>query len=123
MERNKSEFWYSPYSGKGELLVDGKRTGQYSVKYGSPVKVTAVISPARGSASDELFGINAEYDRTITSDDVNIGIDESSVLWIDTVPNMSATGEIETPWDHVVTGVARSLNFVTIAVKRVAVKR
>lgn len=117
MEINKRDFWYAQYEGKEELLVDGKRTGQYSVKYSAPVKARAVISPARGSASDELFGINAEYDRTIVTDDADISINESSVLWID------AVGDGETPWDHVVTGVARSPNSATIAVKRVKVQR
>lgn len=116
MEINKRDFWYANYTGKEELVVDGKRTGQYVVRYSEPVKARAVISSARGSANDELFGISAEYDRTIVIDDLGIDISESSVLWLDSV------GSAETPWDYVVAGIARSLNFVTIAVKRVKVK-
>lgn len=116
MEINKRDFWYANYSGKEELIVDGKKTSQYTVRYSAPIKARAVISSARGSANDELFGISAEYDRTIVTDDTGIDISESSVLWLDGV------GSAEVPWDHIVTGIARSLNFVTIAVKRVRAK-
>lgn len=122
MEINKRGFWYAPYLGKEEIVRDGKRTGQYTVKYGTPVNARAVISPARGGVNEELFGVNAVYDRTITTEDVDIGIDEMSVLWIDKKPGIGADGATETPWDYVVEKVARSLNSVSVAVKKVSVQ-
>lgn len=121
LERNKRTFWYANYAGNEEILSDGKRTGQYKVRYGNPVEARANVSAARGSLDDEHFGINADYDRTITTDKADFGIDESSVLWIEKTPEISADGSTDTPWDYVVVKIARSLNSTTIAVKKVSV--
>ena len=121
LERNKRTFWYASYAGNEEILSDRKRTGQYKVKYGNPVEVRANVSAARGSLDDEHFGINADYDRTITTDKADFGIDESSVLWIEKTPEIAADGSTATPWDYVVVKIARSLNSTTIAIKKVSV--
>lgn len=121
LRRNERTFWYANYTGDEEILSDGKRTGQRQVKYGSPVKASANVSAARGSLDDEHFGINADYDRTITTCDNTIGIDESSVLWIEKDPEIGADGSTQTPWDYVVVKIARSLNSTTIAIKKVSV--
>lgn len=121
LERNKRTFWYASYAGNEKILSDGKRTGQYKVKYGNPVEARANVSAARGSLDDEHFGINVEYDRTITTDKADFGIDESSVLWIEKTPEIAADGSTATPWDYVVVEIARSLNSTTIAIKKVSV--
>lgn len=121
LERNKRTFWYASYAGNEEILSDGKRTGQYKVKYGNPVEARANVSAARGSLDDEHFGINADYDRTITTDKADFGIDESSVLWIEKTPEIAAGGSTATPWDYVVVKIARSINSTTIAIKKVSV--
>nr|DAG07854.1 MAG TPA: hypothetical protein [Caudoviricetes sp.] len=79
------------------------------------------VSAARGSLDDEHFGINADYDRTITSCDRNLGIDEASVLWIEKAPEIAPDGSTDTPWDYVVAKIARSINSTTIAIKKVSV--
>lgn len=112
MERNKRDLWYAVYVGKEEILKDGKRTGQVTVKYSAPVKIKASVSPARGSASEELFGVNAVYDRTVIVEDANADITETSVIWVENTP--------DEPWDYVVEKVARSLNNAAIAIKRVS---
>lgn len=121
LERNKRTFWYANYAGNEEIFSNGKRTGQYKVKYGNPVEVRANVSAARGSLDDEHFGINADYDRTIATDKEDFGIDESSVLWIEKTPGIAADGSTATPWDYVVVKIARSLNSTTIAIKKVSV--
>lgn len=121
LEHNKRDFWYAGYVGTEEILSSGKRTGQYKVKYGNPVASRANISAARGALDDEHFGINADYDRTITVDSPDFGVDESTVLWVEKVPQIAADGATSTPWDYVVVKVARSINSTTIAIKRVSV--
>lgn len=115
LERNKRVFWYANLEGKEEILLDGKRTGQFRTIYSDPVKAFANVSSAKGSTSDELFGINEGYDRTIVSDIVDIAINETSVLWIDNDPEAA-------PWDYVVVKVSKSINSVSIAIKRVPVQ-
>lgn len=121
LRRNERRFWYANYTGNEKILSDGKRTGQYKVKYGNPIEARANVSAARGSLDDEHFGINADYDRTITTCDKNLDMDESSVLWIEKAPEIAAGGSTATPWDYVVVKVAKSINSTTVAIKKVSV--
>lgn len=46
-------------------------------------------------------------------------IDESTVFWIDTLPDISTDGTTNTPHDYIVKRIAKSLNGISIAVKKV----
>ena len=56
-------------------------------------------------------------------------IDEYSILWIDTMPELNADGslavdsegKVKTPHDYIVKKVAKSLNSVSYAVSKVSV--
>ena len=48
-------------------------------------------------------------------------MDENSILWIDTVPDISENGSTATAYDYVVTKVAKSLNHKAYALKKVSV--
>lgn len=122
LRRNKTEFWYANYLGKEEILKDGKRTGQFKVKYSNPIKTAENISAARGSSDDALFGIQTDYDRTITSCSKDFDLSESSVLWVEKRPEIDIDGSTDTPWDYVVVKVARSINSVTAAIRKVSVQ-
>ena len=122
LNRNKMDFWYANYQGKEEILKNGKRTGQYKVLYYNPVKISENLSAARGSLDNELFGIQTDYDRTITSCNRDFDISESSVLWIEKTPEVASDGSTDTPWDYVVVKVARSINSVTVAIRKVSVQ-
>nr|DAJ41235.1 MAG TPA: hypothetical protein [Caudoviricetes sp.] len=116
------DFWYANYQGKEEILKNGKRTGQYKVLYSNPVNISENLSAARGSLDNELFGIQTDYDRTITSCNRDFDISESSVLWIEKTPEVASDGSTDTPWDYVVVKVARSINSVTVAIRKVSVQ-
>lgn len=122
LNRNKTDFWYANYQRKEEILKNGKRTGQYKVLYSNPVKISENLSAARGSLDNELFGIQTDYDRTITSCNRDFDISESSVLWIEKTPEVASDGSTDTPWDYVVVKVARSINSVTVAIRKVSVQ-
>lgn len=121
LRRNEKRFWYANYTGNEEIRSGGKRTGQHKIKYGNPIEARANVSAARGSLDDEHFGINADYDRSITTCDKNLNLDESSVLWIEKTPEIAADGSTATPWDYVVVKVANSINSTTVAIKKVSV--
>lgn len=123
MARNKTTFYYAPYTGKNEITDEyGNATGQYSVTYGNPIEARGNISPAQGMVQTQLFGASANYDRVIVLDDVHISVDEYSVLWVDTPPRLEEDGSTTTPHDYVVTKVARSLNGVSLAISKVMVR-
>lgn len=114
LSRNKQTVYYALYSGKVAIEDEnGNETGEYAIAYDGPVKLLANVSAARGTAEQEMFGIGVNYTKTIIVDDVNCPIDEHSVLWID-----KATSE---PHNYVVERVARSLNSVVYAVRKVDV--
>lgn len=130
LNRNKSLFFYAPYLKKESILDEyGNDTGQYEVVYGNPVAIKANISAAKGETSVRQFGEDVTYDKVIVLDRPFPSIDEHSVLWIDSCPQLSddgalarnEKGEIITPWDYIVEKVAATLNSVSIAVRKVSV--
>lgn len=131
MARNKVKFFYALYECK-ESIVDeyGNTTGEFEVIHGNPMEFSANISAAKGETQTRQFGENEAYDKVIVLDNSAPPIDEYSVLWIDTTPRLDETGalatdesgKVITPYDYVVTKVARSLNSVSIAVSKVKVQ-
>lgn len=114
LERNRIQFWYSLYLGKTEIKDEyGNATGQYTINRAEPVVAYGNISPARGQSTDNQFGEALKYDKVIVLEDTPI--DEFSVLWVDT-PYASGV-----PHDYEVSKVARSLNSVSLAVRKVNV--
>lgn len=131
MERNKVKFFYALYERK-EPIVDeyGNTTGEFEVIHENPMEFSANISAAKGETQTRQFGENEAYDKIIVMDNLAPPIDEYSVLWIDTTPQLDETGalatdeedKVITPHDYIVTKVARSLNGVSIAVSKVKVQ-
>ena len=115
LQRNKRDVWYSLYLGETEMTdADGNYTGETAISYAEPVKIRANVSPATGQSNMEMFGNLTDYDRVIVTDEVDIPVDENSVIWIDMTPE---DGE----YNYVVRRVARSFNSVSIAVRKVDV--
>ena len=120
MSRNRQTFY------EAELLeaVMGQDTdGNYTEvqnEYSIPRERTAVITPASGMSDLQLFGANENYDKVI-----KVG----SVLWIDTPIELAVggtlakneDGTLKTPYNYVVVRVSESLNFVTVAIRKVDV--
>lgn len=130
MERNKVVFYYALYSKRVSILDEyGNDTGEYEVQHGNPVRCSANISAARGETQTRQFGENVSYDKVIVIDDTASPIDEYSILWIDTMPELDENGalavdengELVTPHDYIVKKVAKSLNSVSFAVSKVSV--
>lgn len=120
--RNKRSFWYANITDTEQITDDdtGYETGETYIGYSDPVEVKANISAARGNADLDEFGINANYSKTIVTDNLTLPIDKSTILWIDCEPDeFGEAGEIK--HDYVVVAVAKSLNSMTIAIKEVSV--
>lgn len=122
MNRNKVKFYYALYEGREPILNEqGRKTGQYKVIHGNPIEEHANISAAKGETQTRQFGENESYDKVIVMDFITPPIDEYSVLWVDTMPELNDAGEVITPHDYVVKKVAKSLNSVSIAISKVTV--
>lgn len=130
MSRNKVKFFYALYDGK-EAITDeyGNVTGEYAVKHGNPIEFSANISAAKGETQTRQFGENETYDKVIVMDGDAPPIDEYTVLWVDSTPQLdedgslavNEKGEITTPHDYIVKKVAKSLNVVSLAISKVSV--
>ena len=130
LARNKRTFFYALYNEPTELIDDyGNATGQYKVSYTDPVETKGNISGAEGEMQTRQFGDSVTYDKVIVLDNPNVPIDEYSILWVDSQPELTVdgklvtdeNGEIKTPHDYIVKKVARSLNSVSIAISKVNV--
>lgn len=123
LARNKSRIYYANYHDKAPLKDEyGNLTGEYQITYGNPVAVMANVSAARGESTTRQFGEDVSYDRILVLDDPSFPIAETSILWIDTAPEIAEDGTTQTPHDYIVKQVAPSLNSVSIAVSKVSVR-
>ena len=122
LNRNKSAFYYSLYQGKAEIYDDnGYPTGEYGVSYADPVKMLANVSQATGNTNLEQFGNSLDYDKVIVTADMNCPIDENTILFIDKAPTLDDDNNYIFDYDYVVKKVAKSINSISIAVKKVSV--
>nr|DAR72330.1 MAG TPA: hypothetical protein [Caudoviricetes sp.] len=122
LNRNKKTFYYALYKGEEEITdEDGNLTGEYEVKYEDPVKCKGNISAAKGEITINQFGYTEDYDKIIVLDNINTKISVGTVLWIDKIPEQREKGKIIFSYDYIVKKVAKSLNFVSIAVKKVSI--
>lgn len=114
--RNKTTFYYATYDTMTALTDDdGNETGEYGVSYSAPIQAEANISQSTGRASNEQFGIDLLYDKVLVTDDMNIGITEDSILWIDNDP-------LTQEHDYIVKKIAKSINSISIALSKVDVR-
>lgn len=139
LERNKRSFYYVNPTGDQIDVLDrnGNKTGERIQLYdSSPNMASANVSQQTGVYRTEEFGNLENYDRVIVTDDLNCPIREDTVLFVDKEPSRTAastyrllhsgarpifvedTYYVPVP-DYVVWRVAKSLNHVAIAIKKV----
>ena len=133
LKRNKVKLWYQLYQTNipiyetdldGNIVTDpisGEPllTGDYEAGYDAPVMIKANVSPARSDASTDPFGVDLEYDKTVCSCDLNLPIDELSVLFVDKVPKYDKNRILVNSADYKVVKVAKSLNSMLYAIKKI----
>lgn len=130
MNLNKQRFFYALYTGREELEDEyGNKSGEYKLLYSNPVEYFANISAARGETQSNQFGENIVYDKSIILDKGAVDLDEYSILWIDSEPELDANGAlvlnedgtVKTPHDYIVKKVAMSLHSELLAISKVTV--
>lgn len=82
--------------------------------YGTPAIAYMSISANKGNASAQAFGTELNYDREMSTHDMNCPIDEYTHLWLD------GRAVTETH-NYEVAAVSRSLNCIRYAIRRVDV--
>ena len=119
-ESNKIEMWYALYEGnEDEVDKNGDFTGNQITKYSSPVQFRASASSGKGSAEQDVFGINLDFTRSICSMDMTLPITGTSLVWIESKPILKEDGSADgDSADYVVAAPpAVSLDSIVIALK------
>ena len=112
LKRNQQTIWYSLLNvsaGEDEWgNTDDVKT------YSEPFSMDISVSGNKGEASAQAFGAELNYDREMSTHDMNCPIDEYTHLWIDG----RSTDETH---NYVVKAVSKTLNCIRYAIKKVDV--
>ena len=142
--RNDSDFWYCMYDPSVQYAVideNGNETGQIIPSYEEPISMWANVSPAAGVAQFQQFGNLGSFDKVIVTRDMTCPIDENTVLFLDKQPEYTeivthviigdnsqytsasiSTVTYQLPkYDYIVKNVAKGLDAIAIAVRKVDV--
>jgi hypothetical protein len=119
LERNKKTLYYALYDEEIPVKDEcGNETGETTAGYHNPVKIRARITPNKGNASEEAFGITTDYDRVIISTK-KLPLTETSIAWVDTMPVIEQDGSTKTPHDFKVVKIAPDINVHQYAIKKI----
>jgi hypothetical protein len=120
LKRNLSTIHYCLYERSEPILDDdGNETGEDKITYSEPVEFECSVSAATGYSATEMFGNLENYDKTIITDDMECPIDEHSVLFVDKEPEFDTDGR--PLYDYIVRRVAKSINNISFAIRKVDV--
>lgn len=115
LKRNTQRVYFKLYLGDQEIIDQyGNATGSYVPVYSDLMKADLVVSPNKGAAETEQFGSLLDYDRTMTTANTSVMIDENSVLWVD-------GADTEGPWNYEVKRRAPWKNSIQFAISQVTV--
>lgn len=139
-KRNERPFHYCLYKSKMETEDEwGNPTGDKLVIYEDAVLMNANISAATGQSQTEQYGNIETYDKIIVTADMSCPIDEHTVLFVDKEPEYgdgiiigykepeTVLGDLEPIiykpplYDYIVKRVAKGLNSISIAIRKVEV--
>ena len=113
LQSNTQLIEYALYTGMQDALVDGKKTGEKTKAYSTPKTFRIYVSPNKGEAAVEPFGQAEDYTNVMSTCDMSCPIAEDTILWIG-IPSTAKH-------NYRVTKVARGLNSILYAIKKVSV--
>jgi len=101
-------MYYALYEGK---TLDTEEL-ESTISYSEPVSFEGCLNAGNASADEQPFGTDVKYDRIITTRDIDIPIDEHSLIWVD--------ADTTSEHDYIVAAPPlKSINAVRIAIRRV----
>ena len=126
LERNKQTIYYRNFVTSSVITAldeygNTLETGEINKVYTRIKSVNAYVKSAIGNSSTEPYGDFTDKQRTIyVAPDTDI--DEYAELWIGVDPETDADGNPTVSPNFTVSGIARGLNHIRIAVRKVEVK-
>jgi len=125
LDKNKRTMWYALYESMTTATdANGDETGDPVVNYSVPVEFEAVLSPGRGysggagTTSQNIYGIDIDAERRIVTDDLDIPIDETSLIYLHTPQTLQNGHADPADADYSVSArPAAGLNFLAFPIK------
>lgn len=113
--RNQQPVFFKLYEGEEEITDEyGNPSGSFLPIYSSLKSAMLCVSPNKGNSEVQQFGSLEDYDRTMTTADTKIAIDENAVLWVD-------GADTNGPYNYIVKRRAPWKNSVQFAIQQVKV--
>ncbi|MBQ8766538.1 MAG: hypothetical protein IJZ16_07015 [Clostridia bacterium] len=112
IKRDQQTVWYSLRN----VVTDKDEWGNtVDIKdYGKQISDKFNVSANKGTISAQAFGTELNYDREMSTHNMNCPIDEYTRLWLD-------GRKVTEPHNYVVVAVSKSLNCIRYAIRRVDV--
>lgn len=112
LKRNRQKVFYALLN----VSVDTDEWGNTTdvKEYGTPMLIELSVSANKGTESAQAFGLELNYDREMSTHDMNCPIDEYTHLWLD-------GRAITETHNYEVVAVSKSLNCIRYAIRRVDV--
>ena len=112
LKRNQQTVWYSLLNVETDTDEWGNTV---DIKdYSEPVECEITVSANKGNISAQAFGTDLNYDREMSTHNMNCPIDEYTRLWLD-------GRKITETHNYEVEKVSKSLNCIRYAIRRVDV--
>jgi hypothetical protein len=112
LRRNQQTIWYSLRNVETDTDEWGNTV---DIKdYSEPIKIQLSVSANKGNISAQAFGTDLNYDREMSTHNMNCPIDEYTRLWLD-------GRETTETHNYEVVAVSKSLNCIRYAIRRVDV--
>ena len=119
LEINKQTIYYALFTGYTDATdASGYKTGEKVKTYGNPAPCRINVSPASGNVMWEVFGLDTNYSKTMTTADLSCQIEEDSILWVGITPDSDLVG-VQNPHNYVVVRKAVSLHDIVYAIREV----
>ncbi|MBR1750439.1 MAG: hypothetical protein IJ740_06070 [Ruminococcus sp.] len=115
LKRNSTAVYYKNFIRAGDYKDEyGNKTGTPVRVYGEMKSCEMSVSGSKGSADSQAFGIDLDYDRTLSTADMSCEIDEYSILWLD-------GADLDKEHNYIVKKRSATKNQLLFAVKQVKV--
>lgn len=124
LQRNLRTVWYANYTGRTAVTSGGLYTGENVYEYTDPIPIRVHVGIPKGLVYVDNFGNHEQLDRSIVSDDPDVPITGTSVMWIDREPQKDPQTDeyLKNDYDYVVIQTPqRSFNYSAWGCSRVPI--
>lgn len=121
LKKNLRKLYYSLYDEEIPIVDEnGFDELETMAGYKNPVLFRANLSAGQSNAEESPFGKDVSYDRVISTCDMDLPIDENSLIWVKNKPVFNADGTVNPDSaDYEVSAPPLDgLNILLIAIKR-----